>query len=321
MTNILTNLHAELHQMTLASRLYYEEGRTQQEIAEVMNISRPTVSRLLVRAREENIVNITITDPFETKTALADQFRQVTGLEKTIITQAIPKGEVLNLKILGISAARYLENELMPGAIVGVGWGRTLLSVVESLGQPIVADLTFVPLTGGLGQISPSFQVNELIRCMAEKFNANWRQFYLPAIVQDDDARNNLLSTGDVKNVTNTWETMNTAVVGIGNVSFDTELNMLFAKYLDQSTRDRLHAAGAVGDICMRFFDGDGRSIEDGLRGVIGIDLEKLHRISNVIGVASGASKAKAILGAIRGGLIKTLITDDVTARAILTLF
>ena len=317
----MTITHNNIHQMTMASRLYYEEGRTQQEIAAVMNISRPTVSRLLVCAREENIVNITITDPFETKTALADQFCQVTGLDKTIITQAIPKGELLNLKVLGISAARYLENELTPGAIVGVGWGRTLFSVVESLGQPIVSDLTFVPLTGGLGQISPSFQVNELIRCMAEKFNANWRQFYLPAIVQDDDARNTLLSTEDVKNVTDTWETMNTALVGIGNVSFDTEMKMLFAKYLDESTRDRLNAAGAVGDICMRFFDENGRPIEDGLRGVIGIDLEKVHRIPNVIGVASGVSKAKAILGAIRGGFIKTLITDDVTARAILSLF
>ena len=101
---------------------------------------------------------------------------------------------------------------------------------------------------------------------------------------------------------------------------FESELSMLFVNYLDMETRQRLLAADAAGDICMRFFDRNGMSIKDGLRGVIGISLEQLRRVPNVIAVSSGSNKAHAILSAIKGKIIQTLITDDLTAQSILTL-
>jgi deoxyribonucleoside regulator len=42
--------------------------------------------------------------------------------------------------------------------------------------------------------------------------------------------------------------------------------------------------------------------------------------IAQVIGVAGGEAKAEAILGALRGGHVNVLVTDDAAARKLLAL-
>ena len=318
MTNI--NLREEIQQMAMAAHLYYEDGRTQQEVAIAMGISRPTVSRLLMRAREERIVTITVIDPFDNDQKLADLLCKATGLTKAIITPAVPNAPDLNLKRIGISAARYLEKNIKPQDVVGVGWGRTLYSVVQSLQPQPVTDVTFVPLTGGLGQISPHFQVNELIRIFSKNFKGTPHQLFLPAIVENEESKSNLMASEDSKIITSIWDNLTTALVGIGNVDFETELSVLFVNYLDMDTRQRLQSADAMGDICMQFFDRNGVAVKDGLRGVISISLKQLRRVPNVIAVACGSMKAQAILSAIKGKYFQTLITDDLTAQAILAI-
>jgi DNA-binding transcriptional regulator LsrR (DeoR family) len=53
------------------------------------------------------------------------------------------------------------------------------------------------------------------------------------------------------------------------------------------------------------------------MKRVIGIDLVKLRACKRVVGVAGGVQKVNAILGALRGGLIDVLITDQRTAEAL----
>lgn len=313
-------LREELQLMAIAAHLYYEDGLTQQEVAKAMHLSRPTVSRLLMRAREERIVTITVTDPFDSDQELADQLCKATGLKEAIITPAVPEAPDLNLKRLGISAARYLEKYIQPKDIVGIGWGRTLYAVVQSLQSQPISGVTLVPMIGGLGQISPHFQVNELIRIISKNLDGIAHQLFLPAIVLHEETKASLLASEDSQAVTKIWNHLTMALVGIGNVDFETEMSVLFVNYLDEDTRQRLRSAGAVGDICMHFFDHDGKPVLDGLHGVVSISLEQLSRVPNVIAVAGGSSKAQAILGAIRGGYIRTLLTDDLTAQAILSI-
>jgi DNA-binding transcriptional regulator LsrR (DeoR family) len=313
-------LREELRQMIAVANLYYKDGCAQQEIATAMGISRPTVSRLLARAREERIVTISIVDPFNNNQVLADQLCLETGLTEAVITPAVPNSPELNLRLVGISAARFIEKNIKAQDIVGIGWGRSLFSVAQSLEPQLTKSVTFVPLNGGLGQISPHFQVNELIRVFSKYFNGKSHQLFLPAIVEDNETKNILMDSADSKTITAIWEKLTTALIGIGTVDFETELNMLFVNYLNMETRQRLIEANAVGDVCMQFYDEKGNFVHDGLRGVIGIPLEQLHKVPNVIAISSGVNKAQAILSAIKGKIIKTLITDDLTAQAILTI-
>ena len=56
-------MRAEKKLMMETAILYYEKKMNQQEIAQIMNLSRQTVSKLLSDAIEEHIVEIKIHDP------------------------------------------------------------------------------------------------------------------------------------------------------------------------------------------------------------------------------------------------------------------
>lgn len=308
----------ELHQLTLAARLYYDEGRTQEEIARELGVSRPTISRLLQQAREEGIVHISVIDPFATDQRTAAALCRATGLAKAVVVPGHIRSRELLRKRLGFAAARYLEQELNPRDLLGVAWGRTLNAITLALRSRPFPGLTVVPLLGGLGQVNPSFQVLEITRRIAEAFSGAWRPLYVPAIVEDEGAKGVLMDSDDVRIVTSSWERMTAALIGIGAVTTSDETQILYADYLDGASRARLRAAGAVGDICLRFFDCFGTPVDDALPGVIGIELALLRATPNVIAVAGGPEKAEAILAAIRGRFVDVLVTDEATAQDVI---
>ena len=81
----------------------------------------------------------------------------------------------------------------------------------------------------------------------------------------------------------------------------------------------RLVAKGAIGDICLQFFNQNGERIEDPIHNrIIGLELSQIKRISRVIGVAGGEEKWIAIRAASRAKLINVLVTDDRTAEMLL---
>jgi len=310
---------ADIKLMTMAARLYYQESRTQEEIACELGVSRPIVSRLLQRALDEGIVQITINDPFETSPQLAKELCDQTGLQSAVVVGGGSRSkQQMNQRRLGFAASQYLTENLKANDLLGVGWGRTLASVAQNLVPRLLSGVNAVSLVGGLGSISPNFQVNEITRQVAESFSGVWHPLYFPAIISDQDTLDALVKMSDFKEIAQLWERVTVALVGIGDVDFDAEMRVLFAQYLDTATRKRLLDHGAVGDICMRFFDIQGQPIAEGLRNVVGISLECLAHVPNTIAVAGGENKSAAILGAIRGKFIHTLITDDEAAEGIL---
>jgi DNA-binding transcriptional regulator LsrR (DeoR family) len=302
------------------ARLYYEQDKTQEEIAARLKISRPRVSRLLQQAREQGIVRITIVDPNSRHRELEQSLGPTFGLREAIVVPGEMETDEWIRPRLGQAAARYLETILRDSDLVGVGWGRTLHEIAAALNPPRRAHINVVPLLGGLGQISPSFQVHELARRMAEAFGGTWQSFYAPAIAESEEARASIVNSADIRRVIEQWHTLDVAIVGVGNVNFEAEMQMLFVNYLDAATQQRLCAAGAVGDICMRFFNLDGTMCQNGVAGVVGIDLDTLRQTRRVIGVAGGPNKIEAILGALRGRFLHILVTDETAARGVMEL-
>ncbi|MCX7840998.1 MAG: helix-turn-helix domain-containing protein, partial [Anaerolineae bacterium] len=116
----------ELAQMLQAARLYYEDNRTQAQIARALKTSRPTVSRLLQQARQEGIVQIRIVDPNSTHSALEEQLLAAFPLVEAIVVSVESDAVNVTRHRIGQAAARYLERTLQNGDRVGIGWGRTL---------------------------------------------------------------------------------------------------------------------------------------------------------------------------------------------------
>ncbi|MBL8130833.1 MAG: sugar-binding transcriptional regulator [Anaerolineae bacterium] len=302
------------------AQLYYLEDKTQMEIAEAMGLSRSKVLRLLQEARQEGIVQISVIDPFESIETLANTLKLKLGLSTVIVVGGQSNAPEHVRKRLGYAAAHYLGSALRHGAVLGIGWGRTLYEVAQALESEPTRDLTIVPFMGGLGQISPSFQVHTMARTINEKFGGTWHTLYAPALVENEAAYRALITSRDIAPIIALWDRVDVALVGIGDIDLGKEMRMLFADYMTQTVNERLRQSEAVGDICMRFFDLHGNAISAGLDYAICIDLERLKRIPQRIGVAGGAAKAAAIVGAARGGFINTLITDEAAVRQMLPL-
>jgi deoxyribonucleoside regulator len=303
--------------MLRAARLYYEDYLTQQQIADELGVSRPTVSRLLTQARREGIVQITIKDPFGRSKELETHLAKSFNLKGAVLVAGEGlSGELLRRR-LGLATAEYLQHALDEGSKLGIGWGRTLHAVVEALDARQRLGIQVIPLIGGLGQISSSFQVNDLARRLAEALGGTWQPFYVPAFVADPIALEALLHLVDVESVLRSWPEVDVALVGIGHFASQHQSSMLFSSYIAADVLQKLEQCGAVGDLCGRFFDAQGlQCFEE--RGIIGISLEQLRALGHVVGVAGGAEKVPAILGALRGGYVKVLVTDTITAQAVL---
>jgi DNA-binding transcriptional regulator LsrR (DeoR family) len=303
--------------MLQAARMYYVDGLNQQEVGESLHLSRQKVSRLLAEARAKGIVQITLSDPFASDEGLEARFKQTFGLRGVVLTPSEGLNGVALRQRIGVAAAEYLSHALHDGLRVGIGWGQTLYATVTALGKDWRAAIDVVPLVGGIGQMAPSFQVNELARQLAEAFSGSWRPMYIPAFTGDREAHDALMRLEDVQAIVRLWQQVRVAIVGIGPFEFQRRSTMFFGGSLPTRMLPKLEAGGAVGDICARFFDSQGRPVE-GEPGVISMNLDELKALDDVIAIAGGGDKVSAILGAIRGGYVKTLVTDTVTAQAVL---
>ncbi|MEA3351446.1 MAG: sugar-binding transcriptional regulator [Chloroflexota bacterium] len=300
------------------ARLYYEHDLTQQQIADKLNITRQKVSRLLIQGREDGIVNICINNPTPSEPQLETELLETFDLNKVILTGSNGLDQESLWHSIGIAAADYLHQTLKDSDHIGIGWGRTLFEVVSTLRNDKMIRINVIPMIGGAGDMAPSFQVNELARLLAAAFGGRYRPIYAPAFTQDIDEWKTIMATREVRQVVKLWPQLDKAIVGVGHVEFQKKSSMFFTDHITPTALDRLESEGGVGDICGNFFDIQGKPVAD-TPGIVGVNLEQLRQIPEVIAAAGGLEKVGALVGALQGSFIKTLITDVVTARAVLT--
>ncbi len=311
------NAHDDTQLMVQVARLYYENRLGQKEIAGRLNLTRQKVSRLLIAAKAKGIVRTVVIDPTHADSDLGDRLKRRFKLHEVVLAPGEHfEGNQLRASI-GLAAAEYLKHSLASDQNVGIGWGRTLYETVNLIRDAGPKKINVIPLIGGIGDLSSFFQVNELARQLAGAFGGTYRHIYAPAFVEDNTVLGNLLKTQEIAQVSEHWSHLDAAVVGIGHVEFQQISSMFFADHISPTTLAMLQSQGTVGDICARFFDAQGSQVFPEM-GVIGINLDQLKAIPEVVGIAGGMEKVRAVLGALHGGYIKTLITDTETARAVL---
>jgi DNA-binding transcriptional regulator LsrR (DeoR family) len=121
-----------------------------------------------------------------------------------------------------------------------------------------------------------------------------------------------------MESVAQEWKRLTMALVGIGGLA-PSPLLQASGNAVDPASQEKLRAAGAVGDVCVRFFDSAGNLVPSDLDDrVVGIDPDTLRKIPRRIGIAGGESKHEAIHAAVTGGWVNVLVTDTGTAAALL---
>lgn len=295
--------------------MYYDENKTQQEIAEKLGISRPSVSRILQKAKEEGIVEIKINyDGSFAK--LEDTLEKSYGLKEVIIT---PYDEGDNLKkYLAEAAADFLLRNINNRYKVGVSWGTTLSLIPDFLKNAPSMNVTFIPLVGGVGQTRIDLHSNQIAMNLAKCFNGFWQLLHAPALVDSVEVKNSILLDRNIRQVLQNAEKVDIALIGIGS-PFAPDSTMLETGYFTRKELEELKNEGACADLCSHFIDENGNPCCPGLNErVIAIPLEKLKQIPTVVGVAGGKNKEKAILATLKGNYLDVLITDEKTAEELL---
>ncbi len=303
---------SDFEQLVRASRLYYELGETQNAIAEQLGVTRPQVSRLLKRARAEGIVEIRVNDRTSVESPAAEALRRAFGLDGVQLAPTIAGPDDLTRRMVGRLAAEALRRTLRPGAIVGIGDGVSVAATAAALEEaaiPVAA--TVVPLCGGHWSTGTE---REPYRRVADAIDAPARGLMAPGLVDDAATQRALVAHAGVRAIVDLWDRLDIALYGIGGPSWSAAL------VGDEVDRE-LAAAGAVGEVLVAPFDLDGRFVCPALRErVIAFDARRLAGVPVSIGVASGEAKVRPILGALRAGIVRTLVTDVRTAEAVVAL-
>jgi len=310
----------EIRLMAKVARMYYDQGIRQQEITERLNIHQSKVSRMLKRAREANIVRISVATPAGFFPDLEDALENRFQLKEAVVIDSDGEEERV-VRDLGAAAAFYVETTIKPEMIIGISsWSRSLFSMVDTL-HPSTAGAggKVVQILGGVGNVSTQYQAMLLAQRLAGLIGASPVLLQAPGVVGSAEAKAVLVKDAAVEEASKLFSKLDLALVGIGSLE-PSSLLANSGNIFSVEERRQLRRSGAVGDICFQFIDKQGRLVESPLmKRVIGIDLATLKSAPRVVGIAGGESKIPAILAALKGKWINVLITDRRTAERMIS--
>ena len=305
--------------LRLAARLYYLDKLGQNEVARFVKVSQAKVSRLLALARERGIVRITVADYEPRHSALEGRIRARYGLPTVIVIKAVEGLTGGDLRrTVGHFAASALDALIKSGDVVAIAGGRTIFELIHHLPQPQNRALTVVQAMGSVDSTVSSFDAQEVGRVLAQRLGGSFLALNAPAYIPEKRTRDMLLRLPQVRAVHDHWNRARVAIVGLGTLE-----NSVFVERgaLGPDDIRTLRAAGAVGEVCGRFFGRTGEECATKWRDqVMSADLKQLRRIPQRVGVVSGSDRSSAIAAAIRGKLINGLIIDEAGAFALLGL-
>ena len=301
---------------------YYKDELTQDEIARRLSVSRASVGRMLDRARKAGLVTINLNADHLNAFEVSRQLRRTFRLAEALV---IPDHETevgdhhgLNAR-LGRGGAQFMSTHLRPGGTLGVGWGETVSQVIASTSFGAVGPIHMVSLTGGVDAYLPAFlsSKSEGEGAMGEMTTAT--VIPTPIVASTPELAAALKAEPAIQQVLKQACGVDQAIVGVGTPTADATIVEM--GYLEAEDVRTLRDHAVVGDILGQFFDASGRVVKLPIHDRrIGIELTDLAQIPKVVGVAGGLHKVDAILGALRGGFLDVLVTNELAALRLLEL-
>lgn len=306
----------ELRLIARVAQMYHIEGKRQSQIAELLRMSQATVSRMLKRAEQEEIVRTTVIPPQGTFADLETALRDRYDLTEAIVVDCTEDRDGAIMARIGEAAAHFLEVTLQQDEIIGFSsWSQTILRMVDNI-HPMKGTRAkyVVQILGGMGDSSVQTHATELTARLSRLTGGEPRLLLVQGVTSSRDAKLVMLEDPVVRGTMDLFDRLTLAIVGIGAVE-PSEFLARSGNVFSREEMASLYDAGAVGEISFRFYDREGRQVFTPLDDrVIGITLQALRKADRVMALAGGASKTEAIAGALQLGVIDILVTDRFTA-------
>ena len=296
--------------MAKAVRLFYLQGCPRVEVARRLEISRFKVARLLDLALESGMVTITINTDSLVDPELSEELARRLGIPQVLVVWT-DSGES-RYENLGRVAAQWLLESTTVNDVLGFDSGRTVQRIAPHLVGLPACDL--VQLGGLAGP--PGATGLDVVRQVSAPSGGAAHPIYAPLLAEDAQAASVIKSQPAVATTIAMLREVTKAVVSIG--SWNPPVSQVYDR-LDPEEREKLRRMGAVGETCALLLDSEGRPVKGLTERQIGVELDDLLAIPEVIAVGGGPEKANAILALAKSGILHTLVTDEGAARAILT--
>lgn len=294
---------------------YFKEGQTQEEIAQGLGLTRKRVNRILNEARTSGFVQITITSAVSACAGLEARLVRTFSLRRAIVVPS-PRPEVDVRTIVGAAAGQYVSEHLGAGASLGITWGGTINAAAQGVRRRTQQSNTVVLLCGGLAR-STNVNPYDNAAMFARALDATCFYVTAPFFAETQSLRDALVNSEPVRTVLRMTRELDMALLSAVDLSGKSKALEygVISRELWRSLRD----AGAVGDICGHYLDGDGKPVVHPIAvRTVNPALEHLRAVPELVLAAGGRHKVAIIRAAILARLCHVLITDEAAATALL---
>ncbi len=291
-----------------AAWLQLIDGRTNIEIAELLDVSRLRVPKLVRWAEENGLASIAIRAPSGVDWDLADQLRDRFGLVDVLVS---PQPSVNSAARL---AARYVCEVLIEGGLLGIAWGAATQAMVTELELlPNLPQSDVVQLIGGLPEAETAWHATELLVHLSAVLGGSAAALLSPMILPDAETAHGLRDEPSIAHAFNLMQRLSVAVVGIG--AWAAGGSRVLAEL---TPRDAKRTKDVAADVCGVLLNVDGQVVHEEISArIMSIDAATLRESPVRVGIAVGEHKAEAIHATLKSGLLSVLCTDRRTAELV----
>ena len=299
---------------------YYQDEITQEEIAKKFGISRIKVGRLLKRAKEEGIVEITVRYHPVFSTRLEQQMMERFPISRALIALDYQDEEEQRRQVAAL-VSNYLAMSLKDDTVLAVGQGRNVAAIADHVGSVAERNCKFICGIGGTHRPGDAINADHISRRLAKKFGGSSETLYAPAYVENRALKDAFMQNGTIKETLDRARKADVALVGIGDMNENSYMVKL-GWFTPHEIIDASLNQGVIGDIAgYDFFNAQGQHVDTVMNDrVIGLSIDELRKIPCVIAIASENTKAMAILGALRTGAIDIIATSALNVRTLLNM-
>lgn len=297
----------ELYRLIHVAQLYYEENKTQSEIARDLDISRPAVSYLLTKARKAGIVKIDVLSYLSTIKGISHELCQRFKLKSCQVV-TLPD----DLYRIG---AEVLLEFLPKTKILGLGWGYNLEKIIQALpkqNEECINGGIICPLIGATILPQRGYCPDDLVRELCSKTGCQEKYLNSPAFPTTIEARDKVMASEQMKVIEDCWKKATTALITLGS----------YPSVPDHASAQRfgrkLIEEKAVGCLLSYFFNPLGELIQGEDDYAIQIPLELLGRVRDVIGFVPQEANVNSVISGLKTGYFKHLVITEALANTII---
>lgn len=303
--------------MTEMADMYYNQGKTQVEIADYFDTTRFKIAKLLQDARNEQIVEIKINFSNERNKSIEQELLDAFPLKKAIVVNTQYTPYLDSLRQVGQVGSAYLSKLLLPQSVLGIAWGKTIQTVIGQLPQKAHNPIYTVQLAGYIPLSNPAADSRELVRHAASSYFGSIHYFNTPLYINNPDLKSGILAEPDLYNTLCKAKELSVVLTGIGGRSSLPLTNPVFRPYLTQ--RDIDATENCCGSIFGYVLDKSGQIADIDLnKKLMAVPIDDILRTPHRIAVMSGRHKVDITALAIKNQFINEIITDTDTALNLL---